>query len=44
VSVIGKPAGGPDLRNAKSFKVNKDVGPKIVEISLAAQSITFKDK
>jgi hypothetical protein len=44
VSVIGKPAGGPDLRNTESFKVNKDVGPKIVEISLAAQSITFKDR
>jgi hypothetical protein len=44
VSVIGKPSGSADFRNTKSFKVNKDVGPKIVEISLAAQSITFKDR
>lgn len=44
VSVIGKPSGGADFRNTKSFKVNKDVGSKIVEISLAAQSITLKDR
>jgi hypothetical protein len=44
VSVMGKPSGGSDFRKMKSFKVNKDVGPKIVEISLAAQSITFKDR
>ena len=43
VSVIGKSQGGADFRNIKSFKVDKDVGPKIVEISLATQSITFKD-
>ena len=44
VSVSGKPAGGFDFRNTQNFKVKKDVGPKIVEISLAAQSITFKDR
>jgi hypothetical protein len=44
VSVIGKSARGADLRETESFKVNKDVGPKIVEISLAAQSITLKDR
>ena len=44
VSVIGKSAGGADLRKTESFKVNKDVGPKVVEISLAAQSITHKDR
>ncbi len=44
VSVIGKSAGGADLRETESYKVNKDVGPKIVEISLAAQSITLKDR
>ena len=43
VSVSGKSAGGSDLRKTESFKVNKDVGPKIVEISLAAQSITLKN-
>jgi hypothetical protein len=44
VSIIGKSAGGSDLRKTKRFKVNKDVGPKIVEISLTAQGITFKDR
>jgi hypothetical protein len=43
VSVLGKSSGGADFRKTESFKVNKDVGPKIVGISLAAQSITFKD-
>jgi hypothetical protein len=44
VSVIGKISGGADFRKTESFKVNKDIGPKIVEISLAGQSITLKDK
>ena len=44
VSVIGKSSGGGDLQKTNRFKVNKDVGPKIVEISLASQSITFKDR
>ena len=44
VSVIGKSKGGADLRNTKRFKVNKDVGPKIVEISLTEQGITLKDR
>jgi hypothetical protein len=44
VSVIGKSAGGADLRKTESFRVNKDVGPKIVELSLAAHGITFKDR
>ena len=44
VSVIGKPSGGADFRNTNNFKVNKDVGPEIVEISLTAQNITMKDR
>jgi len=44
VSVIGKSKEGADFQETGSFKVNKDVGPKIVEISLAAQGITFKDR
>ena len=43
VSVMGKASGAADFRKAESFKVNKDIGPKIVEISLAAQGITLKD-
>jgi hypothetical protein len=44
VSVIGKSVGGTDFQKTERFKLNKDVGPKIVEISLAAQRITFKDR
>lgn len=44
VVVIGKNGGGTDFQKSERFKVNKDVGPKIVEISLAAQSITLKDR
>ena len=44
VSVIGKTMGNTDFRKSGRFKFNKDVGPKIVEISLAAQNITFKDR
>jgi len=43
VSVMGKSQGGADFQKMERFRVNKDVGPKIVELSLAAQSITFKD-
>ncbi len=41
VSVIGKTVGGADFQKSERFTVNKDVGPRIVEISLAAQGITL---
>jgi hypothetical protein len=44
VSVIGKTGGGADFKKSEHFTVNKDVGPRIVEISLAAQGITFTDR
>jgi len=44
VSVIGKTGGGADFRKSERFTLNKDVGPRIVEISLAAQGITFTDR
>jgi hypothetical protein len=44
VSVIGKTDGGADFKKSESFKVNKDVGPEFVEITLAAQGITFNDR
>ena len=44
VVVIGKTEGGADFQASERFKVNKDVGPKIVEVSLAAKSITFNDR
>jgi hypothetical protein len=43
VLVIGKTGGGADLRKTELFKVNKAVGPKIVEISLGAQSIALRN-
>jgi archaellum component FlaF (FlaF/FlaG flagellin family) len=44
VSVLGKSGGGNDFQKTELFTINKDVGPKIVEISLDPQSITFKDR
>jgi len=43
VTLIGKSKGGADLRRTQTFKVHKEVGPKIVEITLTQQSMTFKD-
>jgi hypothetical protein len=44
VIVIGKTGGGTDFQKSGHFKVNKDVGPKIVDISLAAQGITLNNR
>lgn len=42
VTLIGKSAGGADIRETGRCTVTKDAGPGIVEISLAAQGIDFK--
>ena len=44
VSVIGKSFGGADFNKTERFKIDKGVGPEIVEVSLAAQNITLKDR
>jgi hypothetical protein len=44
VTLIGKSAGGSDFKTTEIFKVHKDVGPRIIEMILAHQSITFKDR
>ena len=44
VLVIGKSAAGVNFRKNKHFKFDKDVGPEIVEIALAAQNIVFKGR
>jgi hypothetical protein len=44
VSVIGKTGGGTDFEKSESFKVSKDIGPRIVEISLASQSIALNER
>jgi hypothetical protein len=43
VSVSGQSVGGADFRKTERFKINKGVGPEIVEVSLTAQNITLKD-
>jgi len=44
VLLTGKNADGSDLRRTESFKVSKEAGPKIVELSLAAKIITLNDR
>jgi hypothetical protein len=44
VQVSGKTSGGSDFRKSEHFKVSKDVAPKIVELSLAGESITLNDR
>jgi hypothetical protein len=44
VNLMGKSEGGSDFQLSGSFQVRKDVGPKITEITLARQAITFKDR
>ena len=44
VSVIGKTGGGADFQKSERFTVNKDVGPRTVEMSLAAQGITLTER
>jgi hypothetical protein len=43
VLVIGK-NGSTDFQKTEHAKINKDAAPKIVELSLAAQNITVKDR
>jgi hypothetical protein len=43
VTLLGQTAGGTDFKKTESFNVTKDVGPKIVEFTLASQNITLKD-
>ena len=44
VSVIGKTSGGADFQKSGRFTVNKGVGPRVVEMSLAAQGITLTER
>ena len=43
VFASGKSSAGFDINHSKQFKVHKSVGPKIVEILLAPQSIDIKE-
>jgi hypothetical protein len=44
VRVSGKTSSGSDFQRSERFMVSKDVAPKIVEVSLAPESIAFKDR
>jgi hypothetical protein len=43
VSVSGKSVGGSGFQISETFKLDKGVGPKIVEVALAAHNIILKD-
>lgn len=48
VTVIGKSEGGSDFQKGESFKITKDIGPKLVGVVLAgtgigSKTITLKD-
>jgi len=45
VTVMGKSEGGSDFRKEESFKVSKNIGPKLVGVVLAGtgNTITLKD-
>jgi hypothetical protein len=44
VQVSGRTSGGSDFQRSGHFTLSKDVAPKIVEVSLASETITFKDR
>ncbi len=44
VTAMGKTRGGTDFAKAESFKVTKDITPKIVEVNLSGHGISFKDR
>ncbi|MHC4707142.1 MAG: hypothetical protein ACYS8I_08665 [Planctomycetota bacterium] len=44
IFIIGKTEGGTDFQKSEHFKVNKNVGPRIVEISLAGQRISLNER
>lgn len=43
VSIIGKTGSGADIRKTERFTVSKDVGPKVVEVSVAAEGIALRN-
>lgn len=44
VNFRGKSSGGSDLERTESFRIQKNIGPSIVEITLAHQGITLNDR
>jgi hypothetical protein len=44
VTFTGKSEGGADMRKTESFRIEKGVGPRIVELTLAASRVAIKDR
>ncbi len=44
ISVSGKSVGGSGFQISETFTIDKGVGPKIVEVVLAAHNMTLKDR
>jgi hypothetical protein len=44
VKIMGESEGGSAFERSENFRVQKGVGPSIVEITLAHQAITFNDR
>ena len=44
VTMMGKSTGGSDLQETENYVVTKDVGPKIVEISLTDHDIKIREQ
>lgn len=44
VTFLGQTTGGDKLQKTESYRLRKDVGPGMLEITLAQQSITFTDR
>ena len=44
VQVAGKTKSGSDFQKSGHFTLSKDASPKIVEVSLESETITFKDR
>ncbi|MBI1920967.1 MAG: hypothetical protein HYS23_07775 [Geobacter sp.] len=43
VTVMGKSEGGSDFQKNESFKITKNVGPKLVGVVLNGKTLTLKD-
>jgi hypothetical protein len=43
VTVMGKSEGGTDFQKGESFKIAKNIGPKLVGVVLAGKTVTLKD-
>ncbi len=43
VTAMGKSAGGSDFQKGESFKITKNIGPRMVGVVVAGKTLTLKD-